>query len=357
MKMKSFAAMFLIAGAAFAQDADTAGARVPVENYIKAHATGDAAFMRKAFHPDAKIYSFRDGKLQALTVDEFAKLFPGKPAANEAQRVRRIENVEVTGVAGTAKVYLDYPTVTYTDYISLLKVGGEWKIINKTFNGVSKPKPVSSAELEFRDQMALTDYKNIEYRDAKGSSITFAQFQEKLSDAGFSMEKNKVGEQATAIVKLQSEKPTAPKVKYKLAAGSPFPVFKLNATDGRVIDNEALRGKYTVVSFYFAECAPCIKEVPMLNEFAEQNKEFSTLAVTFDSPDEAKKFAQRTRLSWRTIAGAEELIGQIGVKNYPTFALLDPKGVLVAIESGFGVASQGATLVKWVKSAIAGRAQ
>ena len=82
----------------------------------------------------------RDGKLQALTVDEFAKLFPGKPAANEDQRVRRIENVEVTGVAGTAKVYLDYPTVIYTDYISLLKVDGEWKIINKTFNGVSKPK-------------------------------------------------------------------------------------------------------------------------------------------------------------------------------------------------------------------------
>ena len=47
---------------------------------------------------------------------------------------------KISGVAGTAKVYLDYPTETYTDYISLLKVDGEWKIINKTFNGVSKPK-------------------------------------------------------------------------------------------------------------------------------------------------------------------------------------------------------------------------
>ena len=140
MKLKSFAAMVLIAGAAHAQEPDIVGARVPVENYVKAHATGDSAFIRKAFHPDAKIYSYRDGKLQALTVDEFAKLFSGKPAADEAHRVRRIENLEVTGNAGSAKVFLDYPAVAFTDYMSLLKVDGEWKIINKTFNAAPKPK-------------------------------------------------------------------------------------------------------------------------------------------------------------------------------------------------------------------------
>lgn len=140
MKKISFAALVFIAGTAWAQEGDTNGARAPIENYIKAHATGDAIFMRKAFHPDAKIYSYRDGKLQTLTVDEFAKLFPGKPAANEAQRVRRIESIDVTGDAASAKVYLDYPTVTFTDYMALLKVDGEWKIINKTFNGVPKAK-------------------------------------------------------------------------------------------------------------------------------------------------------------------------------------------------------------------------
>jgi hypothetical protein len=133
--------MFLISSAACAQEVDTASARVPVENYIKAHATGDASYIRKAFHPDAKIYSYRDGKVQVLTVDEFAKLFPGRPAANEDQRVRRIENVDITGNAGSVKVYLDYPNVTFTDYMALLKVDGEWKVINKTFNGIPKQMP------------------------------------------------------------------------------------------------------------------------------------------------------------------------------------------------------------------------
>ena len=63
--------------------ADTAGARVPLENYIEGHATGNGDFMRKAFHPDAKIMAFRDGKMTNLTSEEFASRFNGKPAATK----------------------------------------------------------------------------------------------------------------------------------------------------------------------------------------------------------------------------------------------------------------------------------
>ena len=120
--------------------ADLAAARVPLENYIQGHATGNGEFMRKAFHTDAKVMSFRDGKLASMTAEEFASRFNGKPAADEAQRKRRIEAVEITGNAGSAKIVLHYPTVTYTDYMSLLKVGDEWKIVNKVFYAEPKPK-------------------------------------------------------------------------------------------------------------------------------------------------------------------------------------------------------------------------
>lgn len=113
--------------------ADSAAARVPLENYIQGHATGNGDFMRKAFHTDAKIMSFRDGKMASLTAEEFASRFNGKPAADEAQRKRRVEALEITGNAGSAKIVLEYPTVTYTDYMSLLKIGDEWKIVNKVF--------------------------------------------------------------------------------------------------------------------------------------------------------------------------------------------------------------------------------
>lgn len=211
---------------------------------------------------------------------------------------------------------------------------------------------ISSAELKFREQMALVDYQSVEYRDEKGAPLTFEQFQAMLPNSGFRMEKKKSGESASAVVKLQSRQAKMVMPKFKLAPGAEFPKFKLYASDGSQVDNAALQGRYTVVNFYFAECAPCIKEVPMLNEFAERNKEYGTLAVTFDTPDETKKFAHRTSFNWRTLTGARELLDQVGVKAYPSFALLDPKGVVVAISNG----PEAGNLDKWVAQAIAGRA-
>ena len=37
--------------------------KVPLDNYLQGQSTGNPEFMRKAFHADAKIMSFRDGKV------------------------------------------------------------------------------------------------------------------------------------------------------------------------------------------------------------------------------------------------------------------------------------------------------
>jgi hypothetical protein len=128
-------ALALIPGPAAAQGkSDEAGARVPLENYFKGHALGDGAYMRKAFHPDAKICSnTREGKLACLTAEEFASRFTSGPAKDEAQRKRSIESLDVTGDTAIAKLILDYPTAKFTDYMSLMKVDGEWRIMNKVY--------------------------------------------------------------------------------------------------------------------------------------------------------------------------------------------------------------------------------
>lgn len=123
-----------------AQNAEETAARVPLENYLKGHATGDGEFMKKAFHTDAKLFWYRDGKLNQRTSAEYIAGFTGKPPADEAQRKRWIESVKITGNAGIAIIVLDYPAVKFTDYMSLLKIDGEWKIINKTFYSEPKAK-------------------------------------------------------------------------------------------------------------------------------------------------------------------------------------------------------------------------
>lgn len=132
-----FAALAFAVPAA-AQEKDEAGARAAVDHYLAGHATGSSAEFAAAFHPKAMLYWNRDGKFAERTSADYIAGAPGKPAADEAQRRRRIETLDVTGNAAMAKVVLDYPAVRFTDYLSLVKADGEWRIVNKIFNAERK---------------------------------------------------------------------------------------------------------------------------------------------------------------------------------------------------------------------------
>ena len=138
MKRLLLALTLLFATTAFAESADEAAIRATIDHYFAAHATGDGSHLLKAFHPELKMMFVRDGKFMMKTRDEFIAGFPGKPAEDEAQRKRTIEMIDVSGNAAIAKLRLDYPKVTFTDYFTLLKIDGEWKVMNKIFNSVPK---------------------------------------------------------------------------------------------------------------------------------------------------------------------------------------------------------------------------
>ena len=113
--------------------AEARAAAVPVEHYLQGHATGDGAHMRAAFAPEAMLFFIRGDTLASRTSEAYITGLSGEPAPDEAQRKRWIESIDVAGNAGVAKVVLDYPATRFVDYLSLLKINGEWKIINKIF--------------------------------------------------------------------------------------------------------------------------------------------------------------------------------------------------------------------------------
>ena len=130
-----------------AQTSDKDSVRIPLENYIRTHATGDPEYARKAFYTQGNMTYIRDGNFISETFDAFIKrAFTGKPAADEELRKagRRIEAIDVTGNAAVAKIVLDYPSVTFVDYMTLLKIDGEWKIVNKSFYAEPKQQPVKT---------------------------------------------------------------------------------------------------------------------------------------------------------------------------------------------------------------------
>ena len=137
----SFAVLALIlvgCTPALAQNSEEAAVREAIQHYFQGHATGQGEHFRKVFHPDAKLFFIREGKLTQWTAEEYISRASGKPPEDEAQRKRIIDSVDIAGNAAFVRITLDYPKVVFTDYMSMLKVDGRWVIVNKTFH--AKPR-------------------------------------------------------------------------------------------------------------------------------------------------------------------------------------------------------------------------
>jgi len=125
--------------AAAAKDEEV-GVRAALQHYLNGHATGSPDEMRQAFHPDARMTFVREGKVVVTPIAEYIARFTGQVAPDEAQRKRRITNVQVTGTAAIGRIELDYPAARIVDYMTLLKDGDRWVIIAKSFYTEPKAK-------------------------------------------------------------------------------------------------------------------------------------------------------------------------------------------------------------------------
>lgn len=108
--------------------------RIVDEHYFAAHRTGDGAPLRGVFIDEGRMMWVQDGQLRVRASGEYINGFAGKPAPDERQRKRRVVFTDVTGDVAIAKVELDYPDALLTDYFSLLRLDGKWKIVHKTFH-------------------------------------------------------------------------------------------------------------------------------------------------------------------------------------------------------------------------------
>ena len=107
--------------------------RAVVQTYLTGLKFNDVEKFRAAFYPDAKlIFVKRDGTLGQLSQEDWYKGF-ADVAGKEEEGDLKIVAVDVTGNAASVKVLETYPKSTYTDYLSLLKLSGGWKIVNKIY--------------------------------------------------------------------------------------------------------------------------------------------------------------------------------------------------------------------------------
>ena len=106
-----------------------------VNLYAEGVRDGDAAKLREAFHPQAWMFGSLAGTRYDEPIDELIALVDGKPVDVDGSFQARVVSVEQVGDAAFAVLEEDgfWGTVAFTDFFTLARIDGAWKIVNKTF--------------------------------------------------------------------------------------------------------------------------------------------------------------------------------------------------------------------------------
>jgi hypothetical protein len=115
----------------FAQESDYNHIEKIVSYYLNGGTNNDFETLKKAFHKDATMKFISKGTYTEVNALEFFKkaIKPG-PKSN---RITRISYISVSGNVANAKLEIEYPTFMFVDYMNLLKIDGEWKVVNKIY--------------------------------------------------------------------------------------------------------------------------------------------------------------------------------------------------------------------------------
>lgn len=120
----------------FAQNSDYAQVEQTVSHYLEGGTDNNFETLKKAFHPDARMKFIRgDNYTEVNALEFFKKAVKPGPKQN---RTSIVEQINIAGNAAHARLRIDYPNFYFIDYMNLLKIDGEWKIVNKIFHRENK---------------------------------------------------------------------------------------------------------------------------------------------------------------------------------------------------------------------------
>jgi cytochrome c biogenesis protein CcmG, thiol:disulfide interchange protein DsbE len=106
------------------------------------------------------------------------------------------------------------------------------------------------------------------------------------------------------------------------------PDFSLPDLAGGQLALADLRGRPVVIDFWATWCAPCERQVPVLNAFHEKHGEhIPVLGIAVDAdPNAVPSFVAEHDVRYRVLLGDEGLARDFGALGFPTLYVVRPDG-------------------------------
>jgi thiol-disulfide isomerase/thioredoxin len=120
-----------------------------------------------------------------------------------------------------------------------------------------------------------------------------------------------------------------------------LPDVSMPDREGQMRSIASWTGKSMIVNFWATWCAPCRREIPLLNQIQQQQaaKGFQVLGVAVDARDEVLEYAEANTIGYPVLIGEEggieaaSKLGQ-GSLGLPFTAFTDQQHRIVATHSG-----------------------
>lgn len=119
--------------------------------------------------------------------------------------------------------------------------------------------------------------------------------------------------------------------------GKKVPEIVFQTFDNKTVKIRDLESKVVLLDFWELWCKPCIKALPAINEIAAAYEPFGlfTIGIATDDIDKAKTYVRTKEIGFVQAIGNDKLKSLLKVNAYPTYVLIDRKGVLKGFYFGY----------------------
>ena len=172
---------------------------------------------------------------------------------------------------------------------------------------------------------------------------------------------------ATAPVAIEAPSPapttTDPAAAPKTQLAAVIPQFRLADRDGTLRSlKDDWKGKALIVNFWATWCAPCRREIPLLNKLAADHaaENFQVVGIAIDFRDKVLDYAREMQIRYPMLIGEQDALDAaaafgVDAVGLPFTIFTDTSGRVIALHMGELTADEAAIILGAVGEVNAGR--